>query len=181
MIQNIDNIKHSIVIFYQNEFNNSHVKHIEELLENGRKVIIFFNYSIASKSLEDELAKLISDINEFKNNKFLQIYNTSIQINQKDIAICDGKDIEKVEEISKYIDDFNFEQYKVEHQPKNTNISIEAGAGTGKTTVMIDRILYLLHTDENLNLDEITMITFTREATQNMRHKLQEKLLISIN
>ena len=65
MIQNIDNIKHSIVIFYQNEFNNSHVKHIEELLENGRKVIIFFNYSIASKSLEDELAKLISDINEF--------------------------------------------------------------------------------------------------------------------
>ena len=45
MIQNIDNIKHSIVIFYQNEFNNSHVKHIEELLENGRKVIIFFNYS----------------------------------------------------------------------------------------------------------------------------------------
>ena len=43
---------------------------------------------------------------------------------------------------------------------------------------MIDRILYLLHTDENLNLDEITMITFTREATQNMRHKLQEKTSI---
>lgn len=178
MIQNIDNIKHSIVIFYQNEFNNLHIKYIKELLENGRKVIIFLNYSIDIKSLEDELSKLISDIKEFKNNKFLQIYNTSIQINQKDIVICDGEDIEKVEEISKYIGNFNFEQYKVEHQPKNTNISIEAGAGTGKTTVMIDRILYLLHTDENLSLDEITMITFTREATQNMRHKLQEKLLI---
>lgn len=178
MIQSIDDIKHSIIIFYQNEFDNSHINYVKKLLEGGRKVIIFSNQNVISKCLDEELTKLMPNLKEFKDNKFLQIYNTSVKINQKDITINDGKDIEKVEQISKYVDKFNFEQYKVEHQPKNTNISIEAGAGTGKTTVMIDRILYLLHTDETLNLDEITMITFTREATQNMRHKLQEKLLI---
>lgn len=178
MIQNIDRIKHSTVVFYKDDFENEHRSNIKELLENGRKVIIFLNKNIDFKSVMHTLAELILDIKEFISNKFLQIYSTSIKINHKNIAINDGENIDKVEEISKYIDDFNFEQYKVEHQPKDSNISIEAGAGTGKTTVMIDRIMYLLHTDEGLNLDEITMITFTREATQNMRHKLQEKLLI---
>ena len=38
---------------------------------------------------------------------------------------------------------FNTAQYRVEHCDKASNIVVKASAGTGKTTVMIDRILYL--------------------------------------
>ncbi|PHF39000.1 hypothetical protein COI39_27460 [Bacillus toyonensis] len=52
---------------------------------------------------------------------------------------------------------------------------VKAGAGTGKTTVMIDRILYLLIKEE-VKPSEIVMITFTRDAAQNMHTKLRNLL-----
>lgn len=72
---------------------------------------------------------------------------------------------------------FNTAQYRVEHCDKASNIVVKASAGTGKTTVMIDRILYLMHMVPDLNMSEIYMITFTNEATNQMNDKLQEKLL----
>ena len=72
---------------------------------------------------------------------------------------------------------FNTAQYRVEHCGKASNIVVKASAGTGKTTVMIDRILYLMHMVPDLNMSEIYMITFTNEATNQMNDKLQEKLL----
>ena len=80
-------------------------------------------------------------------------------------------------EICKSVPTFNAEQYIIEHAPYDKDIIVKAGAGTGKTTVMIDRILFLLHTVPDLKLDEIGMITFTNEATMNMKHKLQNVLL----
>ena len=56
-------------------------------------------------------------------------------------------------------------------------VLVLSGAGTGKTTVMIDRILFLLHTVPDLSLEDIGMITFTNEATQNMKHKIQTTLM----
>ena len=50
-------------------------------------------------------------------------------------------------------------------------------AGTGKTTVMVDRILYLMHMVPDLKMSEIYMITFTNEATNQMNDRLQEMLL----
>ena len=72
---------------------------------------------------------------------------------------------------------FNTAQYRVEHCKETANIVVKASAGTGKTTVMIDRILYLMHMIPGLNMSEIYMITFTNEATNQMNDKLQEKLL----
>ncbi len=50
---------------------------------------------------------------------------------------------------------------------------VKASAGTGKTTVMIDRILYLMHMVPDLDMSEIFMITFTNEATNQMNDRLQ--------
>ncbi|MEM5644045.1 UvrD-helicase domain-containing protein [Bacillus toyonensis] len=63
----------------------------------------------------------------------------------------------------------------MEHAPYKENIMVKAGAGTGKTTVMIDRILYLLIKEE-VKPSEIVMITFTRDAAQNMHTKLRNLL-----
>ena len=59
----------------------------------------------------------------------------------------------------------------------DSNIVVKASAGTGKTTVMVDRILYLMHMVPDLNMSEIFMITFTNEATNQMNDRLQEILL----
>ncbi|OSM10738.1 hypothetical protein BTH38_23555 [Bacillus toyonensis] len=70
---------------------------------------------------------------------------------------------------------FNIEQFIFEHAPYKENIIIKAGAGTGKTTVMIVRILNLLIKEEE-KPSEIVMIIFTRDTAQNMRTKLRNLL-----
>lgn len=72
---------------------------------------------------------------------------------------------------------FNVAQYRVEHSGFGANIVVKASAGTGKTTVMVDRILYLMHMVPDLKMSEIYMITFTNEATNQMNDRLQEMLL----
>lgn len=72
---------------------------------------------------------------------------------------------------------FNYSQYRVEHTESYENLAIRAGAGAGKTTVMVDRVLYLLHTVPNLDPREVVMITFTRDAAQEMRKRLRAALV----
>lgn len=72
---------------------------------------------------------------------------------------------------------FNAAQYRVEHCDPKAHIVVEASAGTGKTKVMVDRILYLMHTVPDLNMSEISMITFTNDATSQMNQRLQEALV----
>lgn len=173
MISKINEIKHSLLLFYSESVSKTDIECINILLQRGKKVIIFLNKGVSLLN-ENE----IDSKEEFEKYYFLQVYNANKKINEGSFSIADGQNFDAVEGLSKYFNKFNFEQYKVEHQDKNNNIAIEAGAGTGKTTVMIDRIMYLLHVDEQLSLDEIEMITFTKEATLNMRHKLQQMLLI---
>jgi len=63
---------------------------------------------------------------------------------------------------------FNSAQYLVEHCKADEHIEVQASAGTGKTTVMIDRILYLMHTQPDLHLPEIYMVTFTMVLCQDL-------------
>ena len=72
---------------------------------------------------------------------------------------------------------FNSAQYLVEHCKADEHIEVQASAGTGKTTVMIDRILSLMHTQPDLHLPEIYMVTFTNDATNQMNKRLQDALV----
>lgn len=71
---------------------------------------------------------------------------------------------------------FNLEQYRVEHADRDRHIVIRAGAGTGKTHVMINRIGYLCYR-QNIPIqqmaDRLVMITFTNEAANQMEEKLK--------
>ena len=80
---------------------------------------------------------------------------------------------------------FNLKQYEIEHDGDKPLVIVQAGAGSGKTFVMNNRLLYLLHTKEDFRLSDVVMITFTNEATDSMRKRLIEllnnKLLITGN
>ncbi len=73
---------------------------------------------------------------------------------------------------------FNREQYEAEHENVDVHIIVSAGAGTGKTTVMIQRLLFLKHANPALSFSEIALITFTNEAAVHMRRKLTDRLMV---
>ena len=144
---------------------------IHEWLYSGIKVIWFGS--------KNEVERLKKHYKQFAMAYLLQAYDIGEYKGQ--VTIIDGKfDEEKrkiFNDIIKIVPHFNSEQYIVEHYCSDKNLIVEAGAGTGKTTVMVDRIMFLLHTVEDLSLADIAMITFTNEATQNMRHKVQKMLI----
>jgi ATP-dependent helicase/nuclease subunit A len=57
----------------------------------------------------------------------------------------------------------------------NKNLLVEAGAGSGKTTILIDRIVALLKKKE-MEIGQLAAITFTRKAAAEMRERLQLRL-----
>ena len=57
----------------------------------------------------------------------------------------------------------------------DTNFLVEAGAGSGKTTSLIDRMLNLVKTSK-CSVDEIAAITYTRKAAAELRERFQEVL-----
>jgi ATP-dependent helicase/nuclease subunit A len=55
------------------------------------------------------------------------------------------------------------------------HISVTAGPGSGKTTVLVERYLHILR-QHKLNIDQIVAITFTNRAANEMRERLRDEL-----
>src|SRR5687767_14713662 len=52
------------------------------------------------------------------------------------------------------------------------HISVTAGPGSGKTTVLVERYLHILR-EQSLSIDQIVAITFTNRAANEMRERLR--------
>lgn len=144
---------------------------VDEWIRAGIKVILFLPQQ------NNELAALAKRYGR----SHLQIY---VGESLPDLRMADGQmESSKTKAAFRQLESvpttpaFNVEQYLVEHAKIDQPIIVKASAGTGKTTVMIDRILFLLSTVENLSPADIGMITFTNKATANMIYKLQKCLL----
>src|SRR5829696_5327507 len=57
----------------------------------------------------------------------------------------------------------------------NKHISVTAGPGSGKTTVLVERYLHILR-EHSLSIDQIVAITFTNRAANEMRQRLRDNL-----
>lgn len=64
----------------------------------------------------------------------------------------------------------------IEH--RGHDILVSASAGSGKTAVLVERVIQLLEKDR-LNIDQLLMVTFTKEATKNMRDGIRERIVAS--
>lgn len=71
------------------------------------------------------------------------------------------------------INDFNDNQKEVINFDDG-NLLVEAGPGSGKTTVIVERIRHLLM-DCDVEPESFLVITFTRKAADNLKIKLKEK------
>ena len=67
------------------------------------------------------------------------------------------------------------EQYDAIHI-SDKNLIVVAGAGSGKTRVLVERYLQLLEDNPDWRINALVAITFTREAALEMRHRLRQEL-----
>ena len=58
----------------------------------------------------------------------------------------------------------------------DNHICVTAGAGSGKTTVLVDRYLNILKLREDVNPDQIAAITFTDKAAAEMKSRILKEL-----
>ena len=61
------------------------------------------------------------------------------------------------------------------------NILVSAAAGSGKTEVLVERIMRRLVADENSTLSRLLIVTFTRNSASDLRAKINKKLNALIN
>ena len=61
----------------------------------------------------------------------------------------------------------------------NENYFVEAGAGSGKTSVLVDRMVKMV--EEGLDISKISAITFTKAAAAEFYERFQKKLSESDN
>ncbi len=67
---------------------------------------------------------------------------------------------------------------------RNSDILVSAAAGSGKTAVLVERIITLITDPKtDVNIDNLLIVTFTEAAGKEMRHRLEKKLgdLLELN
>lgn len=65
---------------------------------------------------------------------------------------------------------------------RERNLLVSAAAGSGKTAVLVERIIEMISSDKNpCNIDELLVVTFTNAAASEMRERISAGLLERIN
>ncbi|MDD3452960.1 MAG: UvrD-helicase domain-containing protein [Bacilli bacterium] len=59
-------------------------------------------------------------------------------------------------------------------EKENTNIIVSAGAGSGKTAVLTERVLRKLKS--GVNIDQLLVLTFTKAAAKEMKDRIKDKI-----
>lgn len=167
--------QYSAVVFNMDVMDETS-KQIEQFLKMGTKVF-FFTYEAIDSLRENNFLNIAVE------NQMLFLYE--VRYDEKiisDFIYFDGNIPKPILNLlSKNAPHFNKDQFLIEHAPLNENIIVSAGAGTGKTTVMINRIFYLKYKNPSLSFSQMGLITFTNKSARHMREKLTEKLKVYLD
>jgi ATP-dependent helicase/nuclease subunit A len=85
-----------------------------------------------------------------------------------------GRDLQTTLSASAHVKQLEPEQAAAAYSI-DRHISVTAGPGSGKTTVLVERYLHILR-EHKLSIDQIVAITFTNRAANEMRERLREQL-----
>ena len=165
--------KYSVILYYD-KLEKQDLELIKNYIEKGIIVHTFLKDKLSCYIEEGQ--DIYHSLEEFKKLNFLYVYENSKKYSDKNVVIAyDDKILENII-FKKIIEDkeclFNSQQYEVITANKDDNIIVISGAGTGKTTTMINRLIYLRHTNEDFTFDKSVMITFTNKASIEMKERL---------
>lgn len=77
----------------------------------------------------------------------------------------------------------DFEKRELAIRERRRNLVVDAGAGTGKTQLIVDRLLEMVAPRDDgppYTLDRIVAITFTRRAAGELRYRVRQEVLIRL-
>ena len=60
-------------------------------------------------------------------------------------------------------------------ETKNCKLLVAAGAGSGKTAVLVERIIQKVIKDK-IDIDKLLIVTFTNAAASEMRERIQDAI-----
>lgn len=70
------------------------------------------------------------------------------------------------------------EEQKQAITTRGSNLLVAAAAGSGKTAVLVERIINLITDEENpVDIDRLLVVTFTNAAASEMRERIAEALI----
>ncbi len=67
------------------------------------------------------------------------------------------------------------EQQDAIHE-KNSNILVAAAAGSGKTAVLVERIINKIINEKKIDIDKLLVVTFTNAAASEMRERVLDAI-----
>ena len=169
----ISKVYYSLILYFT-EVLEDDIETIKDYIKNGITIHLFL-----TNTIKEELELNEYDLDIFSNeisNRLLFVYENQNQISDNnEIIAIDGK-IENIELYNKLCKDkssqFNSHQYEIITADENSNYIVVSGAGTGKTTTMINRLIYLRMKDTEFRFDKAALITFTNKASIEMRERL---------
>lgn len=157
------------VLWFCPDFNSTKIKQLKSYIYSGVKVFL-----LSYDDLEDIRSDVFFNEAHSKGLLYSYIVKYSEPWNDERFLFNGEQDYDLLSFLNEN-SSFNKEQYLLEHSSINHHLIVKAGAGTGKTTTMINRIMYLKYMDPELNMESVVMITFTNDAAIQMRAKLLEK------
>lgn len=176
------------LIPYINKINAFDLNHVEFLNQDCYiSNFQLFNFKENHAELYHEITKKpFKDLPNFK--KEIDIFNNYIKKYEKlDIDIEQRNSIYIENELKKSnILLSNIENKSLDIQQRNAilidedNSLVIAGAGSGKTTTIAGKVKYLTER-QNINPEEILLISFTRKSADEMKVRIYEKLNIDIS
>lgn len=166
-------VNYSLILYFA-ELLEEDIERIKDFIEKGITIHLFL-----TNTLKEELELNEYDLDIFKNeidNNLLFIYENQEQVSDiNEVIVIDGevKNIELYNKLCKNKSSkFNSNQYEIITADENSNYIVVSGAGTGKTTTMINRLIYLRSKIKGFTFDKAALITFTNKASREMREKL---------
>ena len=64
---------------------------------------------------------------------------------------------------------------RIAREEVGRSLLVEAGAGTGKTTLLVDRVLHVL-ARRGVTIDRIVAITFTEKAAAELKERIRQRV-----
>ena len=66
-------------------------------------------------------------------------------------------------------------------ETRNSNLLIAAAAGSGKTAVLVERIIRIITDEENpIDIDKLLVVTFTSAAASEMRERIATAITVAL-
>jgi ATP-dependent helicase/nuclease subunit A len=78
--------------------------------------------------------------------------------------------------MSKKVKKMNFSKIQSEILNSRENLIVSAGAGSGKTRVLVEKYLKVFEENPQMKIDQVVAITFTEKATQEMKSRILQRL-----